>query len=332
MQLAKRAFVVVIRALAAVYAVAVSVTRDSTDQDVEKAFRKVAVRVHPDKGGSTSDSQKLHAARDAWRESQKNTTGRGRPKKENCGRGRQSSGLAPVSMPRKEYRIQGEAVLLTYQGLPPAASQEWLRFLAFVKKNLKSWSVKHWCATLETNEDGSSHLHLMLQFTKCVDLTALRFAFEGYRPNASSCDYLGGGFCRKKMQSSIDRAMFYVYADKIGTQQDKKGTLCVAGNYQPCWEPNCFKYQVLGRWVDALWKQRKLSHENYERYVFLCRDNVLGRKRNLEAVREHEREKAELKEMSVNTKRLRSNRSIYSPFPQVAASHLVQLWASSSKD
>ena len=79
-QLAKRAFVVVLRALAAVYTIGLSVTRDSSDRDVEKAFRKVAARVHPDKGGSTSDSQRLHAARDAWREAQNTATCPGRPK------------------------------------------------------------------------------------------------------------------------------------------------------------------------------------------------------------------------------------------------------------
>ena len=330
MQLAKRAFVLVIRALAAVYTIAVSVTRDSTDQDVEKAFRKVAVRVHPDKGGSTSDSQKLHAARDAWRESQKNTAGRGRPKAEARKPSQQPNGLAPVSTPRKEHRIQGEAILLTYQGLPPAASSEWLRFLTFVGRNLKAWSVKHWCATLETNEDGSSHLHLMLQFTKSVDFTVVRFVFEGHRPNASSSDYLGEGFCKKRMQSSINRGMFYVHADKIGTQRDKYGALCVAGNYKPCWEAKCSKYQVLGKWVDALWKQRKLSHESYERYIFLCRDNVLGRKRNLDAVNEYEREKVELTEMKTNTKRLRANAKIYKPFPRVTVAEawlaLFQAW------
>ena len=325
-QLAKRAFVVALRALAAVYTIGLSVTRDSSDRDVEKAFRKVAARVHPDKGGSTSDSQRLHAARDAWREAQNTATCPGRPK--HAGGPPQQAGqwasVAPLAAaPRKEYRIRGESILLTYQGLPPTALSEWSRFKDWVPKNLKAWSAKHWCATLETNEDGSSHLHLMLQFTKPVDFTVMRFVFEGHRPNASSSDYLGEGVCKKRMQLSINRGMFYVYADKLGTQQDKTGALCVAGNYQPCWEEGCSKYQVLGRWADSLWKQRKLSHQNYERYVFLCRDNVLGRKRNLDAVREFEQEKVELKDIEANTKRLRSNKKLYKPFPRVAQ---VEAW------
>ena len=45
----------------------VDVTRDSLlEAAVQKAFRKVSGKVHPDKGGSAEDSQRLNAARDAW--------------------------------------------------------------------------------------------------------------------------------------------------------------------------------------------------------------------------------------------------------------------------
>ena len=232
----------------------------------------------------------------------------------------QSGTLAGMvaSVPRTEYRVEGTSVLLTYQGLPPAAMSEWNRFLEWVQKNLKAWRVKHWCATLETNDNGNSHLHLMLQFTRGVDHTVQRFIFEGYRPNASSSDYLGEGVCKKKMQLSINRGMFYVYADKFGTQRDEQGMPCVAGNYRPCWEDQGFKYQVLGKWLDALWRQHKISHDTYERYIFLCRDNVLGRKRNLDAVREYEQAQAEEKDIEAITKKIRSNKRIYKPFPRVA--------------
>ena len=323
-QMAKRAFVVVIRALAVVYSVKLKVTRDSPDQDVENAFRKVAVRAHPDKGGSTTDSQQLHAARDAWRAARKASVGAGRPRR-GGGNTPPPSGavVAKARAVPRDHRIRGTAVLLTYQGLPPAAVSEWSRFLVWVQRHLKAWLIKHWCATLETNEDGSSHLHLMVQFHRSVDISVKRFIFEGLRPNASSSDYLGEGFCKKRMQSSINRGMFYVYADKLGTQRDHQGDLCVAGDYQPCWVAGCSKYQVLGKWADALWRQRKLSHRNYERYVFLCRENVLGRKRNLDAVREDEQTQADLKEIEAVTKKIRSNGRIYKAFPKVA---LVEAW------
>ena len=72
-QLAKRALVVLLRALAITYGLQLDVTRDSSDDVVTKAFRKLAVKVHPDKGGSTQDSQRLLAARDEWMNAMKET-------------------------------------------------------------------------------------------------------------------------------------------------------------------------------------------------------------------------------------------------------------------
>ena len=58
--LAKRALVSVLLALAATYELVLTVTRDSADADIVKAFRRVAVKVHPDKGGcSHSGSRQL---------------------------------------------------------------------------------------------------------------------------------------------------------------------------------------------------------------------------------------------------------------------------------
>ena len=67
-QRAKRAFVVVLRALATTYGLRVTVNRDSPDASITCAFRKVALRVHPDKGGSLVHSQELLEARDAWQQ------------------------------------------------------------------------------------------------------------------------------------------------------------------------------------------------------------------------------------------------------------------------
>ena len=47
-QQAKRAFVKVLLTLAALYSVQVPVTRDSADDEILRAFRKVALKVHPD--------------------------------------------------------------------------------------------------------------------------------------------------------------------------------------------------------------------------------------------------------------------------------------------
>jgi hypothetical protein len=57
-QAAKRALVVVLRSLAAVYSIMLEVNRDSPDDEVKKAFKRVAAKAHPDKGGATEDSRR----------------------------------------------------------------------------------------------------------------------------------------------------------------------------------------------------------------------------------------------------------------------------------
>ena len=66
-QLAKRALVTLLLILARKYDIpAVVINRDSPDGVVLATFKKVSKKVHPDKGGSTQDFQKLNNARDEW--------------------------------------------------------------------------------------------------------------------------------------------------------------------------------------------------------------------------------------------------------------------------
>ena len=66
-QLAKRALVILLLTFARQYGMpALPLSRDSPDKVVMDSFRKVAKKAHPDKGGSTEDTQKLNAAREVW--------------------------------------------------------------------------------------------------------------------------------------------------------------------------------------------------------------------------------------------------------------------------
>ena len=69
-QSSKRAFVKVLLRIAALYRLVLNVNRDSQDAELNSAFRRVAAKCHPDKGGSTQHSQELHAARDEWKKAQ----------------------------------------------------------------------------------------------------------------------------------------------------------------------------------------------------------------------------------------------------------------------
>lgn len=126
------------------------------------------------------------------------------------------------------------------------------------------------------------------------------FSFQGSRPNASTSDLCGEGLCKKQLQRSFDRGFFYVFAEKTGT-------LHTDGNYFPCWVDSARKYQVLGKWPETLWKQRTISSEVYERYLYLCRDGVVARRRNLQAVREEEERADAMKVIEARVKRIREN-------------------------
>ena len=144
-----------------------------------------------------------------------------------------------------------------------------------------------------------------------------QFRFESLTPRADAHDLLNEGLSRRKLQESLDRGFFYVWANKVGTCRDDCGVPCVAGNYAPSWTKERYTYPVKGRWLDSLWKAHKLTHDEYESYVHLCRDGVLQRKRNLEAVREQERNLAEQAELAERVKRVRGNPQLFRPFPEV---------------
>jgi hypothetical protein len=61
-QVAQRALVKLLLSLAQAYQVVLAINRDSAKAAIQKAFRKVSVKVHPDKGGSTTDFQRLTVA------------------------------------------------------------------------------------------------------------------------------------------------------------------------------------------------------------------------------------------------------------------------------
>jgi hypothetical protein len=99
--------------------------------------------------------------------------------------------------------------------------------------------------------------------------------------------------------------------------------------YFPCWTEAKFRYAVLGRWPETLWKARKLAHSTYEEYLFKCRDAVVAKKRNLDACRAQEQDQEEQAEMKSAVKRIRNNPAIFKPFPEVPA---AQQWLAKFKD
>jgi len=327
LQQAKRALVKVLLRVAALYRCAVELNRDSPDEVVLTAFKKVVRKAHPDKGGQVKHAQALNVAKEAWdkaRSKGQNAQKKNADQKPKDSKGSKAKGPDTVAVPAATHedneraggkRVSSMGVLLTYNGVRDQA--QWKRFVAHVEANLKRWKVKYWCATLEASKNERLHFHLFLQFHSVMDRQSKSFSFEGLVPRADCSDLLGEGFCKKKLQESFDRGFFYCFADKKGTQRDSNGEQCTAANYWPAWTEEPCTYPVKGRWPENLFKAYKVTYEVYDNYLFACRDGVSYRKRNLDACLEHENQAAQEAEVEARTKRLRSNAALFWPFPDV---------------
>ena len=315
----KRALVSLLKTLAGIYAVTLNVTRESSDKDVSSAYRKLSRKTHPDRGGQVQHQTDLNNAHDAWEDAKKS-------KAQHGGSGRRSGGAsagvdavgtvrAQRDAERKCFRFDGLGVLLTYQKF--ADTGAWEPFLNMVRSSLSKWKVRYWGATMETNADGGYHFHLMLQFFRAQNRHVRQFVFQEVCPNGESNDLLGEGWCKKKLQESLNRGFFYVFANKEGTVRNASGELLVAGNYEPAWTDARCKYTVKGQWLDSLFKAHKLSFETYDDYVHLARDGVPYRKRNLDACLERAKEKKQRQEMQERIQRIQSNPEVYQPFKAV---------------
>ena len=264
-QTAQRAFVKALLALAATLSYQVHVTRDSEPDALNTAYGQVIRKAARKRQGQAHEAAELRRTKALWDDALAGAKSVGRPP---AGGG---------------YRVCATAVLLTYQSFKDLA--QWHRFVSFLEGRLAVWQVIRWCATLESCKTGRWHAHLMLQFRGVQDKSSKSFVFERIFPNASSNDYLNEGMGRRNPQQSIDRAFFYVFANKIGTVLDEANLPCVAGNYMPAWVTTVGidTYRVQGRWPEALWKHYKLEDHMYEQYLYLARDGVQARKRNLDA-------------------------------------------------
>ena len=74
---AKRALVALLKSLAGIYSLVVGLTRESADAEVRAAYKQVARKAHPDKGGAPEHQKALNAARDTWEDALRAGKGRG---------------------------------------------------------------------------------------------------------------------------------------------------------------------------------------------------------------------------------------------------------------
>ena len=119
--LAKRALVKLLKEMAAIYTLTLSVARDSPDPAVRTAYRKVSVNAHPDRGGDADHQRQLNAAYSTWetaaKEKQKHggKDRRGKAAKEKAGGDANAAAPLLPLQGRAEpgFRFQSAAVLLS---------------------------------------------------------------------------------------------------------------------------------------------------------------------------------------------------------------------------
>ena len=117
---AKRELVKLLRSLSQRYQLRLDVSRDSSDKEVSKAFKKVSLRVHPDKGGEQADFQLLSATNDTWQELVKRKGAVGRPPTEAKAPRRKTAQACVLAAPAesKEYRVCSRAARSLLPRLP----------------------------------------------------------------------------------------------------------------------------------------------------------------------------------------------------------------------
>ena len=76
----KRALVSLLLEVARVYGLALGLTRESPDDVVVRSYRKLMLKVHPDKpGGSVEHARRINNAWNAWNDARKKSRNIGRP-------------------------------------------------------------------------------------------------------------------------------------------------------------------------------------------------------------------------------------------------------------
>ena len=99
---ARRALVTLLKSLAGFYCVVVFLTRQSTDVEVSAAFKKVARKAHPDKGGAPEHQKALNAARDAWQDALRAGKNYGGDRKSNSAQNKSATTSLNVMEARKD--------------------------------------------------------------------------------------------------------------------------------------------------------------------------------------------------------------------------------------
>ena len=200
------------------------------------------------------------------------------------------------------YRLRGKSFFCTYNwdffnkptpdGTAPAASPNelWKRWKSWKASKKVDLGVVQSTSTMEQSLDspleGRVHIHWKINLKVALDNTTRdAFAFHGIPPDvqttlvaAPASAQFGKKARGANYAEASNRVHFYAWAPKVGTLY--KGT-----NWHP-WK----NYRVMGKWLDDLWTDAKLAHDDYRALALRVRVGYSARVHNLERVLADERE------------------------------------------
>ena len=197
-----------------------------------------------------------------------------------------------------QFRLRGTSFLFTYnwdflgQAFPDGTSAPrtvedlWRMWRKWKKQKKKEMGVARSTSTMEESlhavVDRRVHLHWKVDLKVALDWSSKKgAAFHGVLPDVRRqwMEQDGNAARGSAAAMASNRAHFYCYAPKLGT-------LFTTTNWWP-WRD----YRVLGKWLDDLWTDGKLSHGDYKTLSLRVRKGHAARKRDLEAVLADERER-----------------------------------------
>ena len=180
----------------------------------------------------------------------------------------------------KSFRLRARAFMLTFNALAFVADDAFFNnFVVWVDERRKRFGATYYSACLELSEhsDDEARVHLHAYFSwhsagsHGIDHTTTdEWVYLGVRPRVD---------CNSEARSAwqwlkaTQHGHFYV-------QVKKEGTLYTASNYyawKGTWVPDAL-------WVVSLWRQHKLSHQEYLKLSVKLRDGHDRRKACVESV------------------------------------------------
>lgn len=206
------------------------------------------------------------------------------------------------------YRLKSRAFMLTYnKGV--FTMDNWSAYEEFIRGLHERLGSHAWAACLEhSSEAGRMHFHAYFFWTDGVGVNFRNtdhFVFLATRPRVDVCR---SGSYDSLNRRAAQHGLWYVSVMKAGTAAS-------ATNYAP-W----VKYTPATAWLDGLWRDHKLTHEQYLTLSAAFRTGHTKRKRDIDDVLRTEKETA----VREHVARERALLAIHDPprpirvFPEVA--------------